>query len=56
MLYEFEEKKYYRFPSKNNFIDFVDYGPVYFPSKSFVSNEETNKMISPETLAMKGEL
>lgn len=42
MLYEQEEKKYYRFPSRNSLIDFVEYGPIYFPSQTLVGKDEQN--------------
>ncbi|BCN30259.1 hypothetical protein [Anaeromicropila herbilytica] len=54
MLYEHEEKKYYRFPSKNSLTDFVENGPIYFPSQTLSSTEEKNDL--PESSLKRGDI
>lgn len=56
MLYEAEDKKYYRFPNRNNLIDYEDYGSYYFPSKEKALNIEIDNINDLDRSTMKGEL
>lgn len=54
MHYENEKKKYYRFPSKTNSIDFEKYVPLYFPTQNL--EQEIDDDSRNEIVEMKGDL